>query len=173
MIAWSVVLFPFILEYIPLSSLAAILILVGFKLTSPALWKEQYKKGIDQFLPFAVTATVIVFSNLLVGIGIGICVAVFFVLRSNFRTALIKVNHGSSYMIKFTKDASFLNKSYLLKTIESIPPESNVLIEGSNVQFFDHDIIEIISDFQKSAPTKKISIEIKKTQNALHPFFKP
>jgi MFS superfamily sulfate permease-like transporter len=172
LIGISVVMFPSVLEYIPLSSLAAILILVGFKLTSPRLWKDMIVKGFDQFLPFAVTALVIVFSNLLIGIGVGILVAVFFVLRSNFHTALIRVNHGNSYLIKFTKDASFLNKSVLLNTIESIPPNSNVLIEGSNVHFFDHDIIEIISDFQQSAPTKNITIEIKKTQHAHHTFFK-
>jgi MFS superfamily sulfate permease-like transporter len=172
LIAISVILFPFVLEYIPLSSLAAILIMVGFKLTSPVLWRGMIEKGIDQFLPFAVTAIVIVFSNLLIGIAVGIGVSVFFVLRSNFHTALIKVNHGTSYLIKFTKDASFLNKSLLLKTIEEIPAGSNVLIEGSNVHFFDHDIIEIITDFQKSAPTKNITIEVKKTQHAHHPFFK-
>jgi MFS superfamily sulfate permease-like transporter len=172
LIAISVVLFPFILEYIPLSSLAAILILVGFKLTSPLLWRSMIAKGIDQFLPFAVTVVVIVFSNLLIGIAVGIGVSIFFVLRSNFHTALIKVNHGNSFLIKFTKDASFLNKSLLLKTIEEIPSGSTVLIEGSNVQFFDHDIIEIITDFQSSAPTKNITIEIKKTQHAHHPFFK-
>ena len=172
LIAISVVLFPSVLEYIPLSSLAAILILVGFKLTSPRLWKDMIVKGLDQFLPFAVTSLVIVFSNLLVGIGVGILVAVFFVLRSNFHTALLRVNHGNSYLIKFTKDASFLNKSVLLNAIETIPPNSNVLIEGSNVHFFDHDIIEIISDFQHSAPTKNITVEIKKTQHAQHHFFK-
>jgi MFS superfamily sulfate permease-like transporter len=172
LIAISVVLFPFALEYIPLSSLAAILILVGYKLTSPLLWRSMYAKGIDQFLPFAITVIMIVFSNLLIGIGIGIMVAIYFVLRSNFHSALVKVNHNNSYLIKFTKDASFLNKSVLVNMIESIPPNSNVLIEGSSVQFFDNDIIEIITDFQQSAPTKNINIEIKKTAHAHHDFFK-
>lgn len=168
----SVVAFPFVLEYIPLASLAAILLMVGFKLTTPTLWKELYNKGMDQFLPFAITAIVIVFSNLLIGIFVGIAVSIFFVLKSNFHSALLRVNHNDSYLIKFTKDASFLNKLTLVKSIQSIPPNSTVLIEGSGVQFFDHDIIEVISDFQKSAPTKNITIEIKKTRHALHPFFK-
>ena len=172
LIAISVILFPFVLEYIPLSSLAAILILVGFKLTSPTLWKSMIEKGNAQFLPFAVTAIVIVFSNLLIGIAVGICVALFFVLQSNFQTALIKVNHNQSFLIKFTKDASFLNKSVLVSTIESIPENSTVLIEGTSVQFFDHDIIEILYDFEKSAPTKNITVEIKKSMNALHPYFR-
>lgn len=172
LIAISVVFIPFVLEYIPLSSLAAILILVGFKLTPPELWKAMYYKGLDQFLPFVITVVVIVFSNLLVGIGIGILVAIFFVLRSNFHAGMFRVSQGNGVMIKFTKDATFLNKSVLMKTIEGIPSGSSVLIEGSGVQYFDHDIIEIISEFQQSAPTKNISVEIKKTQHALHPFFK-
>jgi MFS superfamily sulfate permease-like transporter len=172
LIATSVLLFPHILEFIPLASLAAILLMVGFKLTTPELWKEMYSKGRNQFLPFAITATMIVFTNLLIGIFIGIAVSIFFVLRSNFRTALLRVNNGNSYLIKFTKDASFLNKVTLVHAIQSIPENSTVLFEGSNVQFFDHDIIEVITDFQKSAPTKDIQVEIKKTRHALHPFFK-
>lgn len=172
LIAISVVVFPSLLEYIPLSSLAAILILVGFKLTSPSLWRVMLQKGWSQFLPFAVTALVIVLTNLLIGIAIGIGVAIFFVLQSNFHTALIKVNHGNHYMIKFTKDAYFLNKAVLVAAIESIPANSKVMIEGSSVQFFDNDILEIITDFQLAAQTKNIAVEIKKTHNALHPFFK-
>jgi MFS superfamily sulfate permease-like transporter len=172
LIALSVALFPVALEYIPLSSLAAILILVGYKLTSPSLWRAMWAKGIDQFLPFAITSITIVLTNLLVGIGVGIVVALIFVLRSNYHSAMLKVNRENQFLIKFTKDASFLNKTPLVRTLESIPPGSNVLIEGSTVQFFDHDIIEIISEFEQSAPTKEIKVEIRRTANAVHPFFK-
>lgn len=171
LIAISVLLFPLALEYIPLSSLAAILIMVGYKLTSPSLWKGMWAKGIDQFFPFAITVVTIVFTNLLVGIGVGIVVALIFVLRSNYRSAMVKVNRGNQFLIKFTKDASFLNKTALVRTLESVPPNSVVLIEGAGVQFFDHDVIEIISEFEQSAPTKDIKVEIKRTANAVHPFF--
>ena len=167
----AVLIFPSVLEYIPLASLAAILIMVGYKLASKALWKEMFAKGKDQFLPFAVTATVILFSNLLVGIAVGILVSIFFVLKSNYRTSILTVNQGDRYLIKFTRDTSFINKLSLIKAIEKIPNNTNVLMEGSNVQFFDQDIIEAINDFQKSAPTRNITIEIKKTKHALHPFF--
>jgi MFS superfamily sulfate permease-like transporter len=99
-------------------------------------------------------------------------VAVFFVLKSNFQSAMLRVNNGNSYLIKFTKDVSFFNKSTLVKNLETIPNDSTLLLEGSQVRFFDHDIIELISDFQKSAPVKNITVEIKKTKHALHPFFK-
>ena len=168
----SVLFFPTILEFIPLSALAAILLLIGYKLSSPELWREQYRKGLDQFIPFAVTIIVIIFTNLLMGIFVGILISVYFVLKTNFHSAVMVVNHGENYLIKFTKDASFLNKSTLLNAIEKIPPGSTVLVEGSSIQYYDNDIIEIINDFTKSATRRKITIEIKKTSNALHPFFK-
>ncbi|MFZ9502937.1 MAG: SulP family inorganic anion transporter [Cyclobacteriaceae bacterium] len=171
-IATAVLLFPTALEYIPLSALAAILLQVGYKLSSPSLWKEQFKKGLDQFIPFAVTILVILLTNLLMGIFIGILIAVYFVLKSNFHSAVLVVNHGNNYMIKFTKDVSFLNKSPLLKAVESIPGNSKVLIEGSSIQYYDNDILEILNDFKISALKKNIDVEIKKTKNALHPFFK-
>lgn len=172
LIAVAVVIFPTLLEYIPLSALAAILLLVGYKLSSPGLWKEQYNKGLDQFIPFAVTIIVILFTNLLMGIFIGILISIYFVLKSNFHSAVLVVNHGNNYLIKFTKDVSFLNKSTLLKAIESIPENSKVLIEGSSIQYYDNDILEIITDFTNSAFKRNIDIEIKKTRNALHPYFK-
>jgi MFS superfamily sulfate permease-like transporter len=132
----------------------------------------MWRKGLDQFLPFAITAITIVLTNLLIGIGVGIVVALIFVLRSNYHSAILKVNRDNNFMIKFTKDASFLNKTALVRALESIPENSTVLIEGSSVQFFDHDIIEIISEFEQSAPTKEIKVEIKRTANAGHPFFK-
>ena len=106
------------------------------------------------------------------GIFIGIIIAVYFVLKSNFHSAVLVVSHGNNYMIKFTKDVSFLNKSPLLKAVESIPENSKVLIEGSSIQYFDNDILEILNDFKLSALKKNIDVEIKKTKNALHPFFK-
>jgi MFS superfamily sulfate permease-like transporter len=168
----AILIFPNVLEMIPLASLAAILILIGYKLASPALWKEMFRKGRHQFLPFAVTVAGIVFSNLLWGVFIGILVSVFFVLKSNFQSAMLRVNNGDSYLLKFTKDVSFFNKSTLVKSLETIPNNSSLLIEGSQVRFLDHDIIELISDYQKSAVIKNIAVEIKKTRHALHPFFK-
>lgn len=172
LIGLSVIFFPGLLEFIPLSALAAILLLVGYKLSSPGLWKEQYEKGLDQFVPFTVTIVVILFTNLLMGIFIGILISVYFVLKTNFHSAVLVVNHGDNYLIKFTKDVSFLNKSTLLNAMESVPEGSRVLIEGSAIQYYDNDILEIINDFTKSATQKNIEVEIKRTNHARHPFFK-
>lgn len=171
-LAAFVFLMPEILELIPLSALAAILILIGYKLASPALWIEHWKKGIDQFIPFAATLLIIVFSNLLLGVFVGILFAVYFVLKTNHQSALIRVNNGSQYMIKFIKDVSFLNKTSLIKALTDIPSGSSVVIEGTSVRFYDHDILEVINDFIKSAPSQGIEVEIKRAKNALHPYFK-
>ena len=171
-LALAVLAFPFALEEIPLASLAAILIVYGYRLSALYVWHAMWNKGKDQFLPFAATALGIVFTNLLLGVVIGILVSVFFVLKSNFQSAMLRVNNGNSYLIKFTKDVSFFNKPTLVKSLETIPENSTLLIEGSQVNFLDHDIIELITDYQKSALIKNITVEIKKTRHALHPFFK-
>ena len=172
LLALAVIAFPSWLELIPLSALAAILLLVGYKLVSPSLWVEQWNKGRDQFIPFAMTIVVIVFSNLLLGIFIGILISVYFVLKTNFQSALMRVNDGSNYLIKFTKDVSFLNKTTLVNQLSSIPRGASVLIEGSSVRFFDNDILEVLNDFMRSSEKLGIRAEVKKTRHALHPYFK-
>jgi MFS superfamily sulfate permease-like transporter len=123
-------------------------------------------------MPFAVTVILIVFSNLLFGVFAGILVSIYFVLKTNHQSALIRVNNGSQYLIKFIKDVSFLNKTALIKALTDIPPGSSVIIEGTSIKFFDHDILEVINNFTLSAPALKIDVEIKRSNNALHPFFK-
>jgi MFS superfamily sulfate permease-like transporter len=172
-LAASILFFANFMERIPIASFSAILILLGYNLTRIEIWRENYAKGIDQFIPFAITVIGIVFTNLFIGIFIGILVSVFFVLKSNFQSSMLMVNKENNYLIKFTKDVSFFNKSTLVKKLESIPNNSTLLLEGSVVKFIDHDIIELLNDYQKNAVLKNIAVEVKKTQHALHPFFKP
>jgi len=172
LIALALIFVPAWQKQIPLAALAAILLLIGWKLSSPGLWKEQWNRGLDQFIPFAVTIVVILFTNLLLGIFIGMLTALYFVLKTNFHSALIQVNHGSNYLIKFTKDASFLNKTILVGALEKVPEGAYLLVEGSSVQYFDNDILEILNDFVKSSEKKNIRVEVKKTQHARHPYFK-
>ncbi len=153
--------FPMILKMIPLASLAAILIVVGYKLSSPSLYKSTYAKGMSQFLPFVTTVVAVTFTNLLQGVFMGILVAVFFILRTNFEEAIILVNQGNNYLIKMTKDVSFLNKATLRKKLLTIPPNSLVTIDGSQSNFIDADIRETIEDFMKEGETKDIQVELK------------
>lgn len=163
---------PGLLERIPVACLAVILIVTGYRLAPVSLWKSMYQKGPGQFIPFVVTAVMILLSNLLTGLVLGFAVAILFVLKSNFQLAVLSVNRDGAYLIKFIKDVSFMNKFRLYEILEGLPPGCRVYIDGTRAHFIDQDIIEAIEDYQKSAPTKNISVEIVKKNYAVHPFFK-
>jgi MFS superfamily sulfate permease-like transporter len=163
---------PDLLNKIPLASLAAILLMVGWKLTKPSLLIDMFKKGWEQFLPFAITILAILFTNLLQGIFIGLGIGLIVVLRSNFQQALFCVQEGNRYLVRLTKDVSFLNKALLRTTLRKIPDNSYVIIDGSRSTFIDHDIIETIQDFQHSALTRNITVELNQSVSASHPIFR-
>lgn len=157
----SVLLIPSLLKLIPLACLAGILIVIGFKLTPPSLYRDMYQKGLSQFLPFIVTVAAVVFTNLLQGVFMGIMVAIFFILKSNFRKSIIVVNDKRNYLLRFTKDASFLNKATLREIFHRIPSDSSMIIDGSKAGFIDHDIKDLIADFVETSKIKNIKIELK------------
>ncbi len=159
----SVAFIPSLLHLIPLSALAGILIYTGYKLAKPSIFKEFYKKGLDQFIPFIVTVIAIIFTDLLIGIIIGIVVALYFVLRSNFKTALLVVHDDNKYLFRLRKDVSFLNKPILKAKLEKVPANAYVLIDIARADFLDKDVIEVINEFQKHAPLKNIVVDIKKS----------
>jgi len=101
---------PRLLNKISLSALAAVLMCTGYKLSKVSLLKDIYQKGRDQFVPITVTVLAILFSDLLVGIVVGIIVRLFFMIRSNFRSSVFVVHDNANYLIRFRKDVSFLNK---------------------------------------------------------------
>jgi len=160
-LAASVLLASSVLRLIPLSALAGILITIGYKLTPPKLYRDMYHKGISQFLPFVVTVAAIVLTNLLAGVFVGILVSVFFILKTNFHEAVILVGDGRNFLLKFTKNVSFLNKSTIRSKFQTIPNNSTVVIDGSEAQFVDQDIREAIRDFIETSKAKKIAVELK------------
>jgi MFS superfamily sulfate permease-like transporter len=158
-----VALIPSILNLIPYSSLAAILIYTGYKLTKLTLYSEYFRKGWDQFVPFVVTVLAILFTDLLVGILIGCVVGLFFVMRSNFKSAVFVVNDNKNYLFRLRKDVSFLNKPIIKNKLEQVPEDSFVLIDAARADFIDKDVIEVIEDFMKRAHLKNINVELKKS----------
>lgn len=166
-----VILIPNVLNKIPLSALAAVLILVGYKLTKVELIKKMYHKGMNQFIPFAVTIVAILLTDLLVGIFIGVIVGFIFVLRSNVHKSIVMVKEGNMHLIKFYKDVSFLQKASLQKMFNSIPDGSSVLLDGSNTVFVDEDIVDLIEDFIKRSKCSGTTVELKKSSLALCPLF--
>ena len=159
-----VTMIPGIVNLIPLSALAAILIFTGYKLAKPVLFKNFYKKGWDQFLPFTITILAILLTDLLVGVLIGIAVGLFFVFRSNFKTSVFIVHDDNKYLFRLRKDVSFLNKPIIKNKLEEVPEDSYVLIDASRADFIDRDIIEVIEDFMLHAPLKNIRVELKMNQ---------
>jgi MFS superfamily sulfate permease-like transporter len=160
----SVIFIPGILNKIPYSSLAAILILVGYKLTKPALYKEQFGLGWKQFIPFIVTVLAILFSDLLIGILIGLAVGVFYILKANYKVPFSTSERGHQYgnakVIQLSEHVSFLNKPSLIRTLDELPSDSKVVIDGSSTQFIDFDVLEVMHDFLHRAKEKNITVRV-------------
>ena len=159
-----VALIPGLLNLIPKSALAAVLIYTGYKLAKPGLFKAYYKKGWDQFLPFVITIGAILLTDLLIGVLIGIGAGLFFIVRSNFKTSVFIVNDHNKFLIRLRKDVSFLNKPIIKNKLEEIPENASVLIDASRADFIDRDVVEVIEDFTIHAPLKNIKVEVKRSQ---------
>jgi len=167
-----VLFIPTILNKIPLAALASILIFTGYKLAKITLFKEFYQKGWDQFVPFVVTIVAIITTDLLKGIGIGLLVSLFYLVRSNFRSSVMVVNDENNYLIRLRKDVSFLNKPIIKNKLEKVPPNSFVLIDATRADFIDKDIIDEVNNFLCHAHLKNIRVEIKKSQHKqMHALF--
>lgn len=161
LLAVSILLIPGILNRIPLASLAAVLILIGYKLARVSLFKQLYRAGLDQFVPFLVTVVAVNFSDLLTGVLIGLATGLIVILRASFRSAIRVVRQDDDFLIKFSKDVSFINKLKLAQALRSVPDGASVLIDGTAALHIDNDIREMIHDFQQSARHRNISVETK------------
>jgi MFS superfamily sulfate permease-like transporter len=160
----SAMFIPGILNLIPLASLAAILFVVGYKLAKPAIFKQVYKEGIQQFVPFVVTVLAIILTDLLVGIGIGLAFAIFFILRKNYLSPFVlkttKEKDDMHYRIVLSENVTFLNKAAILNELNKIPNESSVLLDASYTKHIEHDVLEVISDFKIAAKHKNIQLNM-------------
>ncbi|WP_168564485.1 bifunctional SulP family inorganic anion transporter/carbonic anhydrase [Crateriforma spongiae] len=154
---------PWLLEQIPLSALAAILLFTGYKLAKPAIFMDAWNKGWNQFLPFALTVLAIVFTDLLIGIVIGLIVGVIFVLRSMERTPFLSEQEnpvtGNVTRLKFGQHLTFLNQSRVRKTLDKFAEGSHLILDASKTEYIDPDVLDTIRDFRDvKAPAKKIDV---------------
>jgi len=153
-----------LLNLIPLASLAAILLMVGYKLAKPSLFKQMYKLGWEQFIPFIATIIAIIATDLLKGITVGILVGIFYTLRHSYRNShhvkdIISDENGMAvHHLVLAEEVSFFNKASLLNTLDEIPSNSKVIIDFSNSKSIAYDVIEIIYDYELNAKTKNISV---------------
>lgn len=150
----SVLFLSTVINLIPLSSLAAILLVVGYKLASISVFKKIFKKGWNQFLPFVVTIVAILLTDVLIGVLIGTALSVFFLLRSNYNNPFFientKLVQEDVIKLEFSNEVSFLNKAAIKKTLWSVPDNSQVIIDATFANFIDQDVIDILHDFKQT-----------------------
>lgn len=148
------VFLPFFLNEIPLSALAAILIVIGTKLARPTLFMQMWKEGLSQFLPFVITILAIIFTNLLLGIFIGLGVGLLFVLHSNLRPPMHQIleRHASGDVLRLElgNQVSFLNRPFLMKALDEVPNNSQFLIDARSTDYIDPDILSLLHDYVHS-----------------------
>ena len=149
-----------LLNLIPLSCLAAVLIMVGYKLAKPGIFKKMYKEGWSQFVPFMVTVVGIIFTDLLKGIALGTVVGILYVLYTNFQSTFRVTRDGNRVRIEFTKDVYFLSKPQLKEALTDLQPGDEVLIDGSQAAFIDHDIYNMLHDYRDTAQVRGIRYEL-------------
>ena len=158
-----VITIPFVLNLIPLASLAAILFVVGYKLAHPSKFKEMYSQGWTQFLPFIITIGAILMTDLLIGIGIGLIVSLFFILYSSyFKSLWVKTEEENGRMVHrltLAERVFFINKGNIQTAIQEIDPGSKVIVDASNTVHMDQDVQDIFNDFKKHAEYDNIEIE--------------
>lgn len=160
-----VALLPAWLNLIPLSCLAAVLIMTGFKLASPKLFKQMWREGSNQFLPFFITVTAILLSDLLIGILIGLGFSIVFILRSNLRRPLQQIveKHigGEVLHIELSQQVSFLNRVALSKALAAVPAGGHVLLDARDTDYIDADVLDLILEYQDEiAPVRGIRVSL-------------
>ena len=154
-----------LLNMIPLASLAAILLMVGYKLAKPALFKQMYSLGWEQFIPFTATVMAILLTDLLKGITVGVLFGIFYTLRHSYRNShhlkeIITTKEGYEiHTMELAEEVSFFNKASVLKALDAIPNNSKVIIDCKKSKSIAYDVIEIIQDYKINAKSKNITVE--------------
>ena len=165
LLLFSVIGIASFLNKIPLACLASLLLMVGYKLAKVSLFRSMFKLGWEQFLPFIITVIAIQFSDLLKGIGVGMLVSMFFILRNNYKRSYFfhKELHNADekIIIELAEDVTFLNKGSIALTLSHLPDNSSVIIDGSKSHTIDIDVLEIIHNFKNTVELKNIKLELK------------
>jgi carbonic anhydrase len=161
----SIVFFPRILNMIPLSCLAAILLVTGARLIGPRLFVQIWSSGRYQIIPFVLTVVAIVFTDLLLGVLIGLVASLAFILNSNLRRpirrAVEKHLGGEVLHIELANQVSFLNRAALTRIVDNVPIGGSVLLNAENTDYIDPDILDLIRDFkQLKAPARRITVSL-------------
>jgi MFS superfamily sulfate permease-like transporter len=161
-----------LLNNIPLAALAVILLVVGYKLTPPKLYKEMFRMGRDQFVPFIATVGFIIFTDLLTGTLLGIGFAFFFMVYAHYLSAVVVTDDGNVRLIRFVANVSFLHKARIKDAMTSMPSGSEIVLDGASAISVDADVIETIRDFQSQAADRGVTLSIRRSPTARHRYFR-
>ncbi|HRG34678.1 MAG TPA: SulP family inorganic anion transporter [Chitinophagales bacterium] len=161
----SCITIPFLLNKIPLATLAAVLIMTGYKLCKPAVFKHMWQQGKWQFIPFTITVIAVVATDLLKGVAIGMMVSIAYLLRQNIKNAYYfhrtSYKNGDVVKIELSEEVSFLNKASILLTLDHLPENSMVIIDAQKSKFIDHDVLQVIREFKDiKAKDKNIKVAV-------------
>ena len=153
---------------IPYAVLAVILVRTGYNLAKPQMVRDVYKLGREQFLPFVVTVVAVLFTDLLIGVAVGIAFSVYFLIKHTYRAGFVvkeKLDgHTKHYKIGLALNVSFLNKQRIADLLDKIPEYSIVEVDGADSVYIDHDILEIFSEFKAKAHRKHIELILHNVQ---------
>ena len=153
-------LIPSYLNMVPLASLAAILFVVGYKLAKPSLFADMFSKGMQMFIPFVVTIVGIVFTDLLVGIGLGMVVAIAMSKWGNFSQPFTSEENAGNVKISLSENVTFAHKAGIQKVLNDAVPNSTVTVDGTASKNVHPDVVEIINDFKSNAVDKGVTVEV-------------
>lgn len=157
----AIVFIPQLLNQIPLAALAAVLIMVGYKLAKVSLFKSMYKLGWEQFIPFATTIIGVLLTDLLKGIAIGLAISIFYILKKNYKNNFFKEQNNNETKVTLSEEVTFLNKAGIIEILEKTPENSKLIIDGSKCKSIDYDIIEILSEFKDfGSKNKNIQLQM-------------
>ncbi len=167
MLLVAVLTVPWLLTRIPLAALAAVLLHVGYKLAPVSLFVRMFRRGWDQFIPFVVTISAILLTDLLKGVAIGMVCAVFYILRANLATPyfmhrkeVTEEENKRVIHIELSENVTFLNKASVNRALHALPDGSVVEIDGSHATYIDRDVLELIEEFRQTAPLRGVSVSL-------------
>lgn len=159
-LALAVVLISGILNKIPLACLASILLMVGYKLASLDVLKNVWHEGLRQFVPFISTLVIVVAKDILVGVSVGLVVAVLFAIRSKRRGTVTCGQEDWHYLIRLNDEITFMHKGLLKKILRNLPSETHVVIDGTCAHYIDQEIIDLLHSYQDTAKSRAMNVTL-------------
>ena len=152
-----VLLFPHVIDRIPLASLAALLVYTGYRLASPSTFAERMIIGWAQLLIFVITIIAVLLTNILAGVLIGIIAKLIVhwmrgVSPKNMLKISYQVEHNDPdiWIFRISGSAIFSNFISLKTHVSEVPDGKTVIFDLSEVFLIDHTVMELIDHFRQS-----------------------